>query len=143
MSDNPQVSKTSLDRLRIKPLEGADDYDLWLIRIIAVLDDAGLLDVVLGSAAAAASSSESTTGERRRTDADRCKKANAIIVTALGDEALQVVASVHGKPAQMMTKLDERYNSKSMWCKAPVRDSGRSIGQEPTNQTSVGNFKNF
>ena len=118
MSDHPQVSKTSLDRLRIKPLVGADDYDLWRIRITAVLDDAGLLDVVQESAAAAASSSESSAVERGRTEEDdRCKRANAIIVTALGDNALQVVASVHGRPAQIMTKLDERYNSKSMAAK--------------------------
>ena len=117
MSDNPQVFKTSLDRLRIKPLVGAEDYDLWHIRITAVLDDAGLLDVVQESAAAAASSSESSAVERGPTDDDRCKRANAIIVTSLGDNALQVVASVHGKPAQMMNKLDERYNSKSMAAK--------------------------
>ena len=40
-------------------------------------------------------------------------RASALIVTALDETALRVVQKVNGNPSQMMTKLDERYNSTS------------------------------
>ena len=101
-----------MDKLRIKPLDSDADYDLWRIRIDAILDEKGLSDVVAPTSEATDSSDLPEQGDT--TAADRRKKAKAIIVTALGVSALRVVRGVTDNPLLMLTKLDERYNSKSI-----------------------------
>ena len=103
---------TEMSKLRVKPLSDGDDYDLWVIRIKAVLLAQGLSDVVNPEEASESSA------DREHRDGDtvrkRQEKASAIIVTALGDKALRVVRNVTGEPMQMLRKLDERYNSKTI-----------------------------
>lgn len=45
---------------------------------------------------------------------EQCLQASNIIVSALGDHALRVARSVIGKPKEMMQKLNDRYDSKSI-----------------------------
>ena len=105
---------TDMDKLRIKPLTEDSDYDLWKIRIHAILRAQGLSDVFNQDEASESSTAQDHDG---RTNEQHRQKASAIIVTALGDRPLRVVRNVIGDPAQMMTKLDERYNSKSIAAK--------------------------
>ena len=98
---------TDMDKLRIKPLQDEADYDLWKIRIDAILRAQGLSDAMYTEDASEMSAEEDRDGQKKR------EKASAIIVVSLGDKALRVVRNVTSNPAQMLTKLDERYNSKT------------------------------
>ena len=94
---------TETEKTRIKPLEAYCDYDLWRIRIDAIVDDKGLTDVSVSQDEASESSAAATSSDR--TDVDRRKKAKAIIVTALGDTALRVVRGVINNPALMFANI--------------------------------------
>ena len=102
---------TDTEKYCITPLEADADYDLWRIRIDAVLDGKGLADVCKAKDSTSESSAPAASSDS--TAADRRKKAKAIIVTSLGNTALRVVQGVSDNPALMLAKLDERFNSKS------------------------------
>lgn len=106
---------TDVDKLRVKPLQDDTDYDLWVIRIKAALRALGLSDVLSTDATSETSAAGDDPGGRN-IEARR-EKASAVIVTALGDKALTVVRNVVGDPVQMLAKLDERYNSKTIAAK--------------------------
>lgn len=105
---------TDNDKHRVKPLTEQSDFGLWKIRINAVLRDKGLLEAAQDGASQSSSTAVDIDPAKRQ---ERRDKASAIIVAALGDKALRVVRHVIEDPAQMMTKLDERYNSKTLAAK--------------------------
>lgn len=105
---------TDLDKLRIKPLDEKSDFGLWKIRVNAVLRDKGLLETLQDGASETSSAAADSDPAKTQ---ERLAKASAIIVSTLGDKALCVVRHVIEDPAQMMTKLDERYNSKTLAAK--------------------------
>ena len=105
---------TDLDKFRIKPLDDKSDYCLWRIRVTAAISAKGLecvfeKDNEKSSETSAASSSANT-----KPTSEQCQQASNIIVSALGDHALRVVRSVIGKPQEMIMKLDDRYDSKTI-----------------------------
>lgn len=102
---------TNMDKLKIKQLVDESDYDLWVIRVKAILRAQGLSEFVDASPASEMSAAGTNSDSQRR------EKASAIIVTSLGDKALRVVCNVTSDPALMLSKLDERYNSKTIAAK--------------------------
>ena len=98
---------TDTDKLRIKQLDDKDDYRLWRIRIAAACDGKGL-EAVLDHKECPRGDAD----EKKKFVSDQ-KKASNIIVAALSDKALRVVRANIGNPHLMLTKLDERYDSKS------------------------------
>ena len=89
------------DELRVSKFNGRDneDFELWSLRLSAVLESKDLSTVV-------------TPGEHPREDfakyEQKKRKAKAIIVTSLDDKPLRVVQSAK-TPAEMMQKLTDRY----------------------------------
>lgn len=116
------MGTTDLEKIRIKALTDESDYGLWKIRIEEALSGLGLeevleRDISEGDSTSAATSSDAAGASPSPRNSERNKmrrKASAIITSALSDNALRVVRSVCGNPYKMMTKLDERYDSKTM-----------------------------
>ena len=114
---------TDQDKLRIKPLDGNSDYQLWRIRVYAAISAKGLECVFSPkkkkkNGEPSTASSSDTTGTPPKADTEPATEhylqASNIIVVALGDHALRVVRSVIGDPKQMMVKLNERYDSQTV-----------------------------
>ena len=59
-------------------------------------------------------SSSKEQDSKKQPNQEQRQQASNIIVSALGDHALRVVRSVIGDPVQMMAKLDDRYDSKTI-----------------------------
>lgn len=84
------------ERIRIRQLDDKSDYALWRIRVTAMIDAKGFSDAL-----------------SRAPGDESARQASNIVVSTLSDQALRVVRSVIGKPAEMLSKLDSRYDSKS------------------------------
>ena len=87
------------DKIHIKQLDDKSDYGLWKIRVEAACSAKGVqntLNVPVGI----------------RVEDSHKSTASGIIVSALSDSALRVVRSVIGDPAEMMRKLDARFESR-------------------------------
>lgn len=96
------------DTLRVDKFNGNDneDFSLWSIRIMAVLEGRGIHGVVLG---------EETEPQKEDTSAyttyaEKVSMARAIIVTALGDKPLRVIQN-SPSPKEMWDKLRARYEA--------------------------------
>ena len=101
---------TEKDKLRVTVLKAGMDFDLWKIRLMGALQWHGLMDALNEDEASESSDAPARDAAKIAVD---CARASALIVTALDETALRVVQKVNGNPSQMMTKLDERYNSTS------------------------------
>ena len=116
MSDTDSEScRTTI--LKIPRFHGrrGENYSLWRLRLRAACRIKGVWDLVTeeASSSSSAASSRSTT----ITDADKRKlttkleKVSGMIISALGDSPLRVVADADGDPARMLRLLDARYAS--------------------------------
>jgi gag-polypeptide of LTR copia-type len=107
--------KLTLPRFEGKP---SNDFHLWELRLQALLESKDLWHVMTsttpgGDTSAVTESPDgtsTTTGLSPITD-DQKRKAVAIIINALGDKPLRVVAGDTKNPQFMLTKLRERYAS--------------------------------
>lgn len=89
------------DKGSIRPLGERSDYNLWLIRVVAVIE-AKVLEVTL-----------STTDDIDQ-DMDEMRQAKNIIYGSLSHQALHIVCTVLGNPTQILEKLDRHYDSKTI-----------------------------
>ena len=92
------------DELRLTKFNGreGEDFELWSLRLSAVLESKDLSAVMDGDAVTGTSTADIARHEQKK------KKAKAIIVTSLGDKPLRVVQSAKS-PAGMLKKLNDRY----------------------------------
>ena len=114
MSDSEAESeRTALKIPRFHGRRG-EDYGLWRLRLRAACRVKGLWSLVEKKPTADAEEStrqdEMTAAERHRQTA-KLEKASGIIITALGNSPLRVVADVDDDPARMLELLDARYAS--------------------------------
>lgn len=89
------------EKIRILPLDGKSDYGLWKIRVIASIEAKGYANAIHPNLARACAD------ERRR-------HASNIILNTLNNQALCVVRNVDNDPLEMLSKLDKRYDSKTV-----------------------------
>ena len=99
MTDQPE------NKPRIRPLTDKSDYSLWRARIMSACSGKSLSDVF----------EDKTDGSRPTDEAfnKRCSQVSDLIVSALSDDAMRIVMDVIGDPKTMISKLDDRYRSKS------------------------------
>ena len=106
--DGDRTSITKLPRFHGKR---GEDYGIWRLRLRAACRMKGVWNLVdKDSSAATTESSQSTTLEQERHSA-KLEKASAIIISALGNSPLRVVAEADDDPARMLQLLDARYAS--------------------------------
>jgi hypothetical protein len=116
------MASSELGDLMVPKLNGTrgEDFQLWALRVEAIMSADGVLDVVLpedtgaeGAQGAVADGEESDGegGRAGRTDVNtemrRCK-AVAIIVSSLGHRPLRAVVGVRGDPREMWRRLHVR-----------------------------------
>ena len=92
---------------RVEKFHGREneDFGLWQIRVLAMLEGQDLSGVVMGDEPVP----ESTEGsDEYKIYLDKIRKARAVIVMALGDRPLRAVQTAEG-PMEMWSKLHERY----------------------------------
>lgn len=90
-----------------------EDYGLWRLRLRAACRIKGVWKLVESTSATTLSSSDDTTimdAQKEKMTA-KLEKASAMIISALGDSPLRVVADADGDPARMLMLLDTRYAS--------------------------------
>ncbi len=108
---DPTREDPHLPKFQGKPSE---DFQLWSIQVMACLGGKYLADVVTGrEEAPVADEGDEGDGEFAEVIAAfkaKCRKARAIIVTALGDKPLRAIQSP-SMPSEMWLKLRERYAS--------------------------------
>ena len=88
------------DKIHIKTLDAKSDYGLWKIRVEAACSAKGVQDALTVRVGVLVEGSQETT-------------ASGMIVSAIIDSTLLVVCSVMGDPAEMLSKLDARFESLS------------------------------
>ncbi len=98
--------------LRIAKFNGKpeEDFQLWAVREMAVVEGKELAGVVRGSESGPEDneSSEGDPSAGVSAYVAKCRKARAIVMTALGDKPLRAIQSA-ASPAKMWKKLHERY----------------------------------
>ena len=96
--------ETERDELRVSKFNGreGEDFELWSLRLSAVLESKDLSVAVEESPPIGDSSQDKAKYEQKK------RKAKAIIVTSLGDKPLRVVQSAK-TPSEMIKKLTDRY----------------------------------
>jgi hypothetical protein len=113
------MASSELGDLKTPKFNGTrgEDFQLWALRVEAIMSAKGVLDVVLpedtggeGAQGAVADGGESDGegGKAGRTDANtamRKSKAVAIIVSSLGDRPLRAVVGVRDDPREMWRRL--------------------------------------
>ena len=115
MSDT-DVDNSKSNVLRIPRFHGrrGEDYGLWRLRLRAACRVKGVWHIVSEDTEHSTATSSASTA---LSDADKHKltskkeKASGIIISALGDSPLRVVAEADGEPARMLALLDARYAS--------------------------------
>jgi gag-polypeptide of LTR copia-type len=113
-------TKLTLPRFEGKP---SNDFDLWELRLQALLESKDLWHVITSTTQSgdtftvtvspdgtSVPTTSTTTGLSPITD-DQKRKKVAIIINALGDKPLRVVAGDTKTPQFMLKKLRERYAS--------------------------------
>lgn len=103
-------------------MKDKSDYGLSKIRVEEApfrlgLDQVMEIEGPAGDTTAGATSSDAADGAQSPRDRElktQRRKDSSLIISALDDQALRVVHKLHGDPVKMMTKLDERYDSKTM-----------------------------
>lgn len=98
------MDDTDRDESRITKFKGNDgeDFELWSLRLNAVLEGKDLAEVLTEEAREEAQEFHDEIRKKK------IRKARAIIINALGDKPLRVVQTATG-PKDMMEKLSERY----------------------------------
>lgn len=92
--------------LRVEKFNGRDneDFGIWAVRVMAVLEGEGLADVVIGEE----TPPEDVTSAVYSAYLKKARKARAILVMGLGNKPLRVVQN-SADPYTMWSKLHERY----------------------------------
>ncbi len=136
--------------LRIAKFYGKpeEDFQLWAIRVMAVLEGKELAGVVRGSEPGPEvnASSEGDPSADVSAYVAKCRKARAIVVTALGDKPLRAIQSA-ASPAEMWKKLHERYAASTTANKIAVLTnlmnkryhSGKDMGEHLSEMESMMN----
>jgi hypothetical protein len=113
----------------------SEDFQLWALRVEAIMSAKGVLDVVLPAetgaegaqgAVADGEESEGEGGQAGRIDGNaamRRSKAVAIIVSSLGDRPLRAVVGVRGDPREMWRRLHVRYAGASSSTKVSLYET--------------------
>jgi len=120
--------------LRVEKFNGRDteDFALWQMRLMAVLEGRNLSGVVLDTD----DIPQDNTSAEYLTYLDRERKAKAIIITALGNKPLRVIQSVES-PSEMWVKLGDRFAAATTANKIAVLsafmnkryESGKDMGE--------------
>ena len=89
-----------------------EDYGLWRSRLRAACRIKGVWGLVDKETSSEASSRTTTPNdvEKQKLNSEK-EKASGIIISALGDSSLRVVADADGSPRRMLQLLDARYAS--------------------------------
>lgn len=120
--DASQSSTTKIPRFNGRR---GEDYGLWRLRLRAACRVKGVWNLVDTSRVVFASDEISTDGQssfsvnppkvmsvkEKEKRIDKLEKASGIIISALGNEQLRVLAEVNGEPMRMLQLLDARYAS--------------------------------
>ena len=114
------ISDIERDELRVSKFNGKDgeDFELWALRMCAVLERKDLIGVVNGEDPVP-DSTDSVSCEKYMRN---LRKARTIIITALGDKPLRAVRSATD-PSSMWKKLHERYAASTTASKIAVLTS--------------------
>ena len=94
---------TTKEKTHIRPLDEKSNYALWCIRVLAAISAEGLQDALKNRSA----------DKDEQVYVDHQQQASNIVVAVLSNQALRVVRTVIGIPTGTLTKLDQRYDSKS------------------------------
>lgn len=90
------------------------DFQLWYCRLAAILKDKNLGQLFEADTAETSTAVSVATDEARSVGNANIRKASAIIINALGNKPLRLVASSKHTPFLMMKKLKERYASTNL-----------------------------
>lgn len=135
---------TERDDLRVARFMGdeGEDFELWSLRINAILEGKELAGVVAGEEKV----TDSEEPEALAAHTKKVRKARAIIINSLGDKPLRAVQSATD-PRDMMTKLVERYAASTTANKIAVLtnlihtryESGKDMGEYLSEMESLFN----
>lgn len=114
MSDiEVESNRTSASRIPRFHGKRGEDYGLWRLRLRAACRISGVWNLVengISGSSATESSCDNSDKDKQKLNV-KLEKCSGMIISALGDSPLCVVADADGGPFQMVKLLDDRYAS--------------------------------